>query len=298
MTAAGVNGITLEYEVLGDAGEPLLFVHGLGAQLVMWPEPFLEMFVDRGFQVIRFDNRDVGWSSKTDAPAPTIREIVTSTLMPARARSSYVLADMGDDAAGLLDHLGIGAAHVVGASMGGMIAQTLAIAHPEKVRSLTSIMSNTGDRLHGRVAPALLNRLRKLAGDPKDLTVQRAVDRGVAMYRLIGGPHFEEELTRQVFVVAANRSVDVIGTAHQTVAIAASPDRTAQLRQLDVPTLVIHGLLDQLVLPSGGVATVKAIPGARLLAFPDMAHDLPRPRWPEMVDAIVANARRAATAVR
>jgi pimeloyl-ACP methyl ester carboxylesterase len=177
-----------------------------------------------------------------------------------------------------------------------MISQTLAIEHPEKVASLTSIMSNTGDRRHGRVAPALLRKLPSLAGDPSDLSVQRANDRGVAMYRLIGGPHFDEDLTRQVFVVAANRSVDVIGTAHQTVAIAASPDRTPQLRGLDLPALVIHGLLDRLVLPSGGIATTKAIPGARLLAFPDMAHDLPRNRWPEIVDAIVANTARVAGA--
>jgi pimeloyl-ACP methyl ester carboxylesterase len=294
MTAADVNGITVEYEVIGDSGQPLLFVHGLGAQMVMWPDPFVQQFVDRGFQVIRFDNRDIGLSTKTDGPAPTIREIVTSTLFPRRARSAYFLADMADDAAGLLDHLGIDSAHVVGASMGGMIAQSLAIGHPRKVRSLTSIMSNTGDRRHGRVAPSLLRKLPKLAGNPNDLSVQRAIDRGVAMYRLIGGPHFDEELTRQAFVVAANRNVDVIGTAHQTVAIAASPDRTPQLRKLDVPALVIHGLLDRLVLPSGGIATARAIPGARLLAFPDMAHDLPRNRWPEIVDAIVTNASRAA----
>jgi pimeloyl-ACP methyl ester carboxylesterase len=177
--------------------------------------------------------------------------------------------------------------------MGGMIAQSLAIGHPRQVRSLTSIMSNTGDSLHGRIAPKLLRRLIKLLGDPDDLTVDHAVERGVAMYRLIGGPHFEEDAVREVMVAAAKRSVDVVGTAHQTLAIAGSPDRTPQLRGLDVPTLVIHGLLDQLVLPSGGIATAKAVPGSRLLAFPDMGHDLPRHRWPEIVDAIVANTQRA-----
>ncbi len=298
MTAARVNGITLEYEVIGESGIPLLFVHGLGAQLVMWPDPFVELFVERGFRVIRFDNRDIGLSTKTEAPPPTIREIVLSTLYPRRARAAYRLSDMADDAAALMDHLDLESAHVVGASMGGMIAQWLAINHPRKVRSLTSIMSNTGDRLHGRVAPAFLRRLQKLAGDPNDLTVERAIERGVAVYRLIGGPHFEEEPTRQVFAVAANRSVDVIGTAHQTVAIAASPDRTPHLRRLNVPALVIHGLLDQLVLPSGGIATAKAIAGSRLLAFPDMAHDLPRSRWPEIVEAIVANTTRATSPAR
>lgn len=293
---ADVNGITIAYDVIGDSGIPLLFVHGLGAQMVMWPDPFVQLFVDRGFQVIRFDNRDIGLSTKTAAPPPPIRQIVTAAVAHSRAHAPYLLADMAADAAALLDHLGIESAHVVGASMGGMIAQSLAIGHPHKVLSLTSIMSNTGDRLHGRIAPKMVRKLVKLLGDPDDLSVDRAVERGTAMYRLIGGPHFEEDAVREAIAVAAKRSVDVIGTAHQTLAIAASPDRTAQLRGLDVPALVIHGLLDQLVLPSGGVATAKAIPGSRLLAFPDMAHDLPRNRWPEIVDAIAANTQRAANA--
>lgn len=290
---ADVGGITIAYEVIGEGGQPLLLIHGLGAQLVMWPDELVRSLVDRGFAVIRFDNRDIGLSTKTDAPPPTAREIVAAALRPRAAGSPYLLADMAQDAAGLLDHLGVESAHVVGASMGGMIAQSLAIAHPAKVRSLTSIMSNTGDRSHGRIAPKLLRKLPKFLGDPDDLSVERAIERGVAMYRLISGPCFDEQLARDTFEVATSRSIDVIGTAHQTMAIAASPDRTPQLRELDVPTLVVHGLLDQLVLPSGGIATAKAIPRSRLLAFPDMAHDLPRHRWPEVLDAIIANTARA-----
>ena len=293
MVAAVVNGITLEYEVLGEAGTPLLLVHGLGTQMVMWPDPFVEMFVERGFQVIRYDNRDIGLSTKTEGPAPTRRQVVTSAFLPKRVRASYHLEDMADDAAQLLDHLGIERSHVVGASMGGMIAQSLAIRHPAKVTTLTSIMSNTGDRTHGRIAPGLLRKLPKMMVDPEQTSVEHAIERGVAMHRLIGGPHFDEAGARQIFTIAANRHVDLAGTAHQTLAIATSPDRTPALRKLDVPTLVIHGLLDRLVLPSGGIATAKAIPGSRLLAFPDMAHDLPVVRWPEIVDAIVANTQRA-----
>ena len=153
MTAASINGLTIEYEEHGDpSDEPLLLVMGLGTQLLGWPLGFVERLVGRGFRVIRFDNRDIGLSTKIDAPPPTVRQIVLSVVSPRFAKAAYTLSDMADDAAGLLDHLGIERAHVVGASMGGMIAQTLAIEHPHRVASLTSIMSNTGDRKHGRMA--------------------------------------------------------------------------------------------------------------------------------------------------
>jgi pimeloyl-ACP methyl ester carboxylesterase len=242
--------------------------------------------------VIRYDNRDIGLSSKTEGPAPTRRQVVSSAIRPKRAQARYLLADMADDGMALLDHLGVERAHVVGASMGGMIAQTMAIQAPRRVATLTSIMSNTGDRRHGRISPALLRKLPKVMVDPGQRSVEHAVDRGVAMHRLIGGPHFEEGPTRELFAVAAARNIDIEGTAHQTMAIAASPDRTPGLRSLELPALVIHGLRDRLVLPSGGIATARAIRGSRLLAFPDMAHDLPRVRWPEIVDAIVTNTHR------
>jgi pimeloyl-ACP methyl ester carboxylesterase len=288
MSAAPANGITIEYDVHGD-GEPLLLVMGLGGQLVAWPTEFVERLVDRGFQVIRFDNRDIGLSTRIPGPVPTRRQLVAATVSPGRAQSAYRLADMAADSAALLEHLGIARAHVVGASMGGMIAQTLAINHPDRVASLTSIMSNTGDRRHGRIHPALLRRLTRYVTDNPD----DAIANGVEVLRLIAGPHFDEAAARELTEQEFRRSYRPDGTARQTMAIAASPDRTAALRRVTAPTLVVHGLLDRLVMPSGGVTTARAIPGSRLLMYPDMAHDLPRTRWDEIMDEIVVNARRA-----
>ncbi len=272
-----------------DDGEPLLLVMGLGGQLVAWPLEFVERLVAKGFRVIRFDNRDIGLSTKMATPPPTRREVMTAAVAPSRAKSEYTIDDMADDAAGLLDSLGIDRAHVVGMSMGGMITQALAIRHPDKVASVTSIMSNTGDRKHGRVKRSLLRKLPKLmVRTPDD-----AVENGVAMFRLISGPHFDADAARQMGEEAFHRSYCPEGAARQTMAIAASPDRTWDLRRVRVPALVIHGILDPLVTPSGGVATALAIPGSKLVMYPDMAHDLPKPRWDDMIDEIVANARRA-----
>jgi pimeloyl-ACP methyl ester carboxylesterase len=290
MTAAPVNGITIEYDEHGDAGgEPLLLVMGLGAQLIDWPQGFVDLLVERGFRVIRYDNRDIGLSTKIDAPAPTVRQIVLARVSPRFAHPAYVLKDMADDAVALLDHLGIGSAHVVGASMGGMIAQTIAIEHPAKVRSLTSIMSNTGDRRHGKVTLKLMRRMpRLLAKSRKD-----PVGGGLIVGRLISGPHFDEAEARKLIEADLARDGDPSGTARQTIAIAGSPDRTEALGNVTVPTLVVHGLVDPLVKPSGGVTTARSIPGSKLLMFPDMGHDLPQHRWTEVAEAIAANAREA-----
>ena len=291
MTAAQVNGITIEYDEHGAAdGEPLLLVMGLGAQLIDWPIGFVDLLVERGFRVIRFDNRDIGLSTKIDAPAPTVRRIMLATLSRRFAHPAYLLADMAEDAAALLDHLGIDSAHVVGASMGGMIAQTIAIEHPAKVRSLVSIMSNTGDRKHGKIALRLMRKMAKvLAESRKD-----PIGGGLKAGRLVSGPQFDEAEARALIEADLARDPDRTGSARQTVAIAGSPDRTEALGRVAVPALVIHGLVDPLVKPSGGVATAKAIPGAKLLMFPDMGHDLPTNRWVEVTDAIAANAKEAA----
>jgi pimeloyl-ACP methyl ester carboxylesterase len=287
MRASLANGIEIEYDVHGD-GEPLLLIMGLGGQMVAWPLEFVHRMVGHGFKVIRFDNRDIGLSTKIDAPAPTLRQLAAVVAARRRAKPPYWLADMADDAAGLLDHLGIGRAHVLGVSMGGMIAQALTIGHPERVASLTSIMSNTGDRAHGHVHPVLARRLARLVtGTPDD-----SIANGVEIFRLISGPHFDAVGARQLVEAEYRRSSDPAGTARQAMAILAGPDRTPGLRRVTSPTLVIHGLLDRLVMPSGGVATAKAIPGSRLLMYPDMAHDLPRPRWDEIIDEIVTNTRR------
>jgi pimeloyl-ACP methyl ester carboxylesterase len=289
MTAAPANGITIEYDSHGDAdAEPVLLVMGLGCQLLDWPLEFVELLVARGFRVIRFDNRDIGLSTKIDAPLPKVRQLVAGTLSARLAKSAYTLSDMADDAASLLDHLGIPAAHIVGVSMGGMIVQTMAIEHPARVLSLTSIMSNTGDRKSGKISLALMPKLVPLLGR----NPAKAIHNGVASVRLTSGPHFDEVTTRSNVIAALQRD-NGEGTGRQTMAIAASPDRTTGLGTVKVPTLVIHGLVDPLVLPSGGMATAKAVPGARLVMYPDMGHDLPRPRWEEIVDEIVRNTGRA-----
>ena len=288
MTAAQANGITIEYDVHGD-GEPMLLVMGLGSQLIAWPIEFVERLVDQGFKVIRFDNRDVGLSTKMSTPPPTRRQVFTAMFNRRFAHSAYDLGDMADDAAGLLDHLGIERAHVVGVSMGGMIGQTLAIRHSRRVASLTSIMSNTGDRRRGRIHPALLRRLPSLMSRSPD----DAISNGIEVFRLISGPHFDATAMRALTEEAFLRSYDADGLARQAMAVAASPDRTWDLRQVSAPTLVIHGLVDRLVLPSGGIATAMAIPGSRLVMYPDMGHDLPRPRWDEVIGEIVENTRRA-----
>jgi pimeloyl-ACP methyl ester carboxylesterase len=297
MTAAHVNGIDLEYEVFGE-GEPLLLIMGLGAQLVSWPRAFVDGLVERGFQVIRFDNRDVGLSTKfTDIPVPTLAMAMRAEVSRrvARKHAGYTIENMADDAAALLDDLSIARAHVVGASMGGMIAQSLAIRHPDQVASLCSIMSNTGDRRHGRIHPALFRYARTFlaTADPDD-----ALNNAVKLTRAISGPTFDATDAQAIIEQAMARGDDVEGTARQTLAISASPDRTPQLRRLKVPTLVVHGMVDRLVTPSGGVATARAIPGSRLLMFPEMAHDLPRGRWGELFSAIADNARRADPAVQ
>lgn len=288
MASIDANGITLEYERAG-SGEPLLLVMGLGAQLTAWPADFVAELVDRGFEVIRFDNRDAGLSSECDWEAPSPVKSFLKRLFRRPIETGYVIDDMADDAAGLLGALDIPAAHVVGASMGGMIAQALAVRHEHRVRSLTSIMSNPGDGSGGATAKVLLQLARR--GEPRR---DRAVDQTVATFRAISGPHFDEGEYRPLAEAAVARSYRPDGTARQTAAIMASPDRTAYLEMLRVPTLVIHGLVDPLVRPSGGIATATAVPGSRLLMFPDMGHDLPAPRLGEMVDAIEVNARRAA----
>lgn len=290
MPAAAVNGVNLTYDVSGgDDGQPLLLVMGLGGQLVRWPEAFVAKFVAKGFRVIRFDNRDSGLSTKTGGEPPGWRDLGRALVRGRKGGSPYLLSDMADDAAALLSHLDIEQAHIVGASMGGMIAQLLAIEHPRRVLSLTSIMSNTGDRRHGGISGRLLRQLPRLRGrsDPYD------VDRALEVGRLVSGPAYDEALERDLVEQALARDADPNGMMHQLRAILASPDRTAGLRGVTTPTLVIHGLADPLVKPSGGMATARAVPGSRLLMFPDMGHDLPEVRWDEVVEAIADNAARA-----
>ncbi|HZE05816.1 MAG TPA: alpha/beta hydrolase [Solirubrobacteraceae bacterium] len=288
---AEAGDITLCYETFGSPdGEPLLLVMGLASQMLLWDDDFCELLAGRGFHVIRFDNRDVGRSTVlNDAGVPKQWQLL---VRDSRA-AAYSLDEMAADAVGLLDHLELESVHVVGASMGGMIAQLMAINHPARVRSLVSIMSTTGNRRvgwpHPRVAMRMLRRpQRDRAGYIED---------HLATYRLIGsrGFEFEEEHRRQRAGRCFDRGVHAAGGARQMAAIVTAPDRTERLRRLQVPTTVIHGDADPLVHVSGGRATAAAIPGAKFITLPGMGHDLPRGLWPEIVEAIVANAGLAAT---
>lgn len=287
------NDIDIEYDTFGEAASPaLLLIMGLGMQMVAWPKELCLMLAARGFQVIRFDNRDVGLSSMIESgPVPD----VFAALRGDTSSASYTLDDMADDAAALLTALDIPAAHVVGASMGGMIAQTLAIRHPARVLSLTSIMSTTGDPAVGQPTPEAMAVLF----EPPPTDRKEAADRGVRIFSVIGsrGDLFDEEHVREVAGVSWDRNRSYDGLYRQLLAIAASGDRTERLRRLSVPALVIHGEIDPLVTPSGGAATAAAIDGARLLTLPRMGHDLPRPLWPQLVDAIADIAKQAVTTV-
>lgn len=287
MASVQANGITIEYEEEG-TGDPLLLIMGLGAQLIDWPQGLVDEIAGHGFRVIRFDNRDSGLSTEFTSKPPKTAQLARAVVMKKLLDAEYLISDFADDTAGLLDALGIEAAHVVGVSMGGMIAQALALEHPTRVRTLTSIMSSTGGR---RVGQPTARLIRKTARRPVP-TRETAVEMGVEAFREICGPTFDPDEFRRMAQAAVDRSFRPAGTARQTAAIMASNDRTPGLRRLDVPTLVVHGMLDRLVRPSGGIATAKAVPGSRLLMFNDMAHDLPRTRWVEMAEAIARNARR------
>jgi pimeloyl-ACP methyl ester carboxylesterase len=278
------GGIELAYERFGDpAGTPLLLIMGLATQMLGWPDEFCAGLAARGLSVVRFDNRDIGLSTHLhDAPPP---DLAAATLGDTSS-ASYTLSDMARDAAGLLDALELESAHVVGASMGGMIAQTLAIEHAERVRTLTSIMSTTGDPSVGGASQQALGVL--LA--PPARNRAEAIERTVSNYRVIGSPAYEldEPALRERAGLSFDRGYDPAGVARQLVAIIASGDRTARLRELRLPALVIHGVEDPLVRVSGGRATAAAIPGAELVELDGMGHDLPRALWPLITDRITA----------
>ena len=285
---APANGIELVYETIGDPSDPpLLLVMGLGMQLIHWDDELCELLAGRGYRVIRFDNRDAGLSTQIDARVPNLARAFAGFKIDA----PYLLDDMADDTVGLLDHLGIEAAHVAGASMGGMIGQAMAIRHPERVLSLTSIMSTTGERRVGRPKLRVWGVLARRAPRDKDSYVEYFV----RVFKLIGSKGFpsDEARIRELAAASYERAHRPAGTARQLAAITASGDRTERLRELNVPTTVFHGRGDPLVPFRAGRATAEAIPGARLVAIPGMGHDLPREVWPRLADAIAETAARA-----
>ena len=286
---APANGIELCCQEMGDPdGEPLLLVMGLATQMIAWDEEFCGMLAERGFRVVRFDNRDIGRSTKLRSAGVPGR---LDLLIGRRGTAPYLLRDMAADTFSLMDHLEIDSAHLVGASMGGMIAQTAAIERPERVRSLTSIMSTTGSRRVGHPSYRTFGLL--LGERPRER--EEMVERVVKTFKVIGSPGypFEEEHVRELAARSYDRGHSAAGVVRQLHAITASGDRTPRLRQLKLPALVIHGKNDILVNPSGGRATARAIPGARLKLVEGMGHDLPRALWPDFVKEIAANAARA-----
>jgi pimeloyl-ACP methyl ester carboxylesterase len=288
-----IGDIDICYETFGKREDPaILLVMGLASQMLLWDDDFCEQLAAEGFWVIRFDNRDIGRSTiLRDAHVPTRWQL---TIRDPRG-AAYSLDAMAADAVGLLDHLEVPAAHVVGVSMGGMIAQLIAIRYPDRVLSLVSIMSTTGNRRVGWPHPRIALRMLRRPARDRDGYIEDHVE----TYRTIGSKapfDFEEAHKRERAGRMFDRGYDPRASARQLAAVLAAPDRTPKLRELRVPTTVIHGDADPLINISGGRATAKAIPGAKLLVLHGMGHDLPRELWPQIIGAIVETAARTAAA--
>src|SRR5829696_7755053 len=279
---ADANGMKIAYETFGNPGDPpVLLIMGLGTQMIAWSDRFCQAIADRRHFVIRFDNRDVGLSTHLDGvPAPSLSDLLTR-----RRRPPYTIDDMADDAVGLLDALGIESAHIVGASLGGFIAQTIAIRRPSRVRSLTLIMTSTGSRLVGYPRPGLMAGLfRGRRGTDRHSAIEATLE----TFRVIGsrGYALDEEYLRDLAGRSYDRAYDPGGYLRQLAASVHQSNRTAELRRISVPTVVIHGLNDPLVHASGGRAIARAIPKARFVGFNGMGHDLPKPLLPRIIDEI------------
>jgi pimeloyl-ACP methyl ester carboxylesterase len=289
---AKANGLAIAYEEFGDPSDPaLLLIMGLGMQMIHWDPAFCELLTERGFHVIRFDNRDTGHSSKLEGgPRPNVL-----AAMAGNSRSApYKVNDMAADTIGLLDHLEIDAAHVVGASMGGMVAQQVSARYPDRVLSLCSIMSTTGARVAGLPRLSVLGTLFRKAPRDRDAYIEHFV----RIFKRIGSPGFEidEERVRTLAATGYDRCFYPQGVERQLVGILASGNRTADLGRIKAPTVVIHGRDDPLIPLRAGRATARAIHGSQLLVIDGMGHDLPRQVWPQIADAIERNAERAAAA--
>ncbi len=285
MPKVTANGIKIEYETFGDPAHPaMLLIMGLGMQLTRWPIELVDALVARGYYVIRHDNRDIGLSTHFDqAGKPNLPKVVLTRLLGLRPRLAYYISDMADDAVGLLDALKIDRAHIVGASMGGMIAQHIAARYPERTRSLTSVMSTTGRRGLPRATPEAMAVLTKR---PLKADLATIVDFGVKAARAVGSPSYPapEARLREKTTLDFHRSFHPVGALRQMAAIVADGDRREMLGKITAPTLVIHGLADPLVPVEGGKDTAASIKGAALHLIPGMGHDLPL----ELVDEIVA----------
>jgi pimeloyl-ACP methyl ester carboxylesterase len=286
------SGVEIAYSTFGDeSGAPLLLVMGLGGPSIWWHDGLCSDLADRGFHVIRYDNRDVGWSTYLKQQWVHRRHVVRAFL-GRPVPGAYTMSDLAEDAFGVLDHLGIEAAHVCGVSMGGMIAQTMALAHPQRVLSLVSIMSTTGRRTVGWQHPRLLPML--LGRDVRDR--EAYIRQSARVWDAIGSPGYPEDTEEKARRAGEtwDRGVNPTGTLRQMLAVLTQPDRTRDLAKLTIPALVIHGTADRMVHPSGGRATARAIPGAELEMVPGMGHDLPLALHPLFADGIERTANRAA----
>jgi len=294
MAQVTANGINIEYEEFGERSKPpLLLVMGLGMQMVGWPRDFCQMIADKGFYVVRFDNRDTGLSSHFhDAGMPDMAAIGAALMNGEKPDSCYYLSDMGSDAAALLDALNIDKAHVVGASMGGMIVQDLAINHPQRLLSMTSIMSTTGRSDLPQATPEAMEVLMsRPSGDDENSLLAHAFK----SQQTISGskyPPVREDVDARTRESMA-RNIDAAGVARQMAAIVASGDRVAGLAKIDTPTLVIHGSEDPLVPVSGGEDTARCIANAKLKVIEGWGHTLPRVLWQSIADMITGHAATA-----
>jgi pimeloyl-ACP methyl ester carboxylesterase len=296
MARASANGIELEYDTFGRSdGEPILLVMGLGAQMLLWDEAFCTALAGRGNFVVRFDNRDIGLSTHFDEHGPVNPLEVMQALQSGQAPAvPYTLDDMADDAVGLCDALGIARAHFVGASMGGMIVQTVAYRHPARVKSLVSIMSTTGSPTLPQAKPEVLARLITPPPVGRDAVIEASVE----TWRVISGPGFpyDEAAIRERTALTYDRSHHPAGQARQLGAILAHGDRSERLGAVRAPTLVVHGTDDPLVPVEGGKHTAASIPGAELLLIPGMGHDLPKQVHEQLAEAIGGHVEKAARA--
>jgi pimeloyl-ACP methyl ester carboxylesterase len=289
---ARANGINICYEIFGEASaEPMLLIMGLGGQMVLWDDAFCEQIAARGFRVIRFDNRDTGQSSKlTGGNRLTLWEMLKARFLNIPPAAPYTLRDMAEDTIALMDVLGIRSAHMVGASMGGMIAQEIAIAFPERVRSLISIMSTTGNP----DLPQPSNEAVSLLTEPQPKSRDKFIARFKRNWKVLRAGRFPEDeaLDRSRAERVFDRGLNPPGIGRQIRAVLASGSRKERLSKVKAPTLVIHGTADPLVDPKAGQDTAVSIPGAKLMIVQGMGHALPMPIWPEIIDAIDKHAHR------